>query len=436
MENITLVIAILALFIYGYALISRRITTTIITAPMIFVTFGLVISTFAVNVLDLSVNNEIISIVGEMTLVLVLFSDASRIKLGNLRHEHIIPTRLLVIGLPLTILLGALIAVWLVGILTFWEAAVLAAILAPTDAALGQAVVTNKRVPVRIRQALNVESGLNDGIALPFLLLFLTAADATQTIDSAAYWVRFAIMQLTLGPLIGIGIGYLGGQVLRFAVKRGWADGVFEKLGAVAIAYVAYAIADLIGGNGFIAAFVAGLVIGNTARDVCGRVHEFAEAEGQLLTLITFVVFGAVMVQPMVAEFRPIYLIYAVLSLTVIRMLPVAIALKSLNLKRNTQLFLGWFGPRGIASVIYALLLFEYSGIVNGDIIFSIVVVTVLLSIFAHGITAVPFANRYGGHMEEMLTSDDLILEAEPVPEMPLRFDQKRTQYGGSAGPS
>lgn len=429
MDYITIVIAILSLFIYGYSLISRRIATTIISAPMIFVTFGLLLSTFAVDVLDLSADNAIISLVSELTLVLVLFSDASRIKVGNLRNEHTIPTRLLVIGLPLTIIFGALIAVWLIGVLTFWEAAVLAAILAPTDAALGQAVVTNRSIPMRIRQALNIESGLNDGIALPFLLLFLTAADASQEVGTLAYWANFAILQLTLGPLIGIGVGYAGGQLLRFTSKRGWSDTIFEKLGGVAIAFIAYAVADLIGGNGFIAAFAAGITIGNTAREVSGRVHEFAEAEGQMLTLITFVIFGSVMVQPMLSDFQPLYLVYAILSLTAIRMIPVALALIRLRLTRRTKLFIGWFGPRGIASVIYALLLFEYSGIANNVVIFDVAVVTVLLSIFVHGITAVPGAKWYAKRIEERLdTSEDDLLETTPVPEMPLRFDQYRSQ--------
>lgn len=421
MEHETLALAALALFIFAFALISRRISTTIITAPIIFVMFGLLFSTFALDVLELSADNGIISLVAELTLVLVLFSDASRIKLANLRKEHTIPTRLLAIGLPLTIILGALVAVWLIGGLTFWEAAVLAAILAPTDAALGQAVVTNERVPVRIRQALNVESGLNDGIALPFLLLFLTAADASQDVGAVSYWARFALLQLTLGPLIGVAAGYLGGQLLRLASRRGWSDGVFEKLGAVAIAFVAYAAADLVGGNGFIAAFVAGITIGNTAHEVSGRIHEFAEAEGQLLTLITFVIFGSVMVPPMLSVFRPIYLVYAVLSLTVIRMLPVFISLLGLNLIPNTRLFIGWFGPRGIASVIYALLLFDFSDIANNTVIFGIAVLTVLLSVFAHGVTAAPAANKYGGRIEEMSASEAEMMEAQPVPEMPLR---------------
>jgi NhaP-type Na+/H+ or K+/H+ antiporter len=259
---------------------------------------------------------------------------------------------------------------------------------------------------------------------LPFLLLFLTLADVTEPVDSVAFWVRFTALQLILGPLVGIAAGYLGGKLIQTAVKRGWIDGVFEKLGGVAIAFIAYSIADLVGGNGFIAAFVAGLTIGNTARDVCGRVQEFAEAEGQLLTLITFVIFGAVMVAPMIGEFQPIFLVYAILSLTVIRIVPVFISLGGLRLKRNTKLFVGWFGPRGIASVIYALLLFKYDGIVNNEVIFGTAVVTILLSVFAHGITAAPFAERYGGTMERMSAAED-VMEVASVSEMPLRVSGK-----------
>ncbi len=428
MENATIIIAALALFIYGYGLISRRITTTIISAPMIYVTFGILASRYTADTLAVTVNNEAISLIAELTLVLVLFSDASRITLGSLRKEHTIPLRLLSVGLPLTIVLGALIGTWLIDAFNFWEAAVLAAILAPTDAALGQAVVTNKRVPARIRQALNIESGLNDGIALPFLLLFLTAADVTQNVDSAAIWVRFTLLQLTLGPLIGVAVGYFGGRLIRLARKRGWVSGVSEQLSAVAIAFIAYAVADLLGGNGFIAAFAAGLTLGNTAREIFQRIYENAEAEGQFLTLITFVIFGTVMVMPALANFRPIYLVYALLSLTMIRMIPVALSLLGSQLQRETTLFLGWFGPRGIASVIYALLLFDYSGIANDSIIFDVAVLTVLLSIFAHGMTAVPGAKWYGRRMEQISATDDSVLEVQPVTELPLRATHNQTQ--------
>ena len=289
MEPLTL--AVVALVILAAALVSGRIAGTPLTLPMLFVLCGIAVGPLGLGLIRIDVESPLVRLIAELTLVLVLFTDASRIDLGLLRRHHEIPVRMLTLGLPLTMLLGAAAALAIFADLQPWEAVVLAIILAPTDAALGQAVVSSPVVPVRIRQALNVESGLNDGLALPVLLLFLCVAGASEHGTSAADWVWLAARQLTLGPLAGVAVGFLGGRLLLKAQQRGWMQHAFLDLCAIGLSLLAFASAELLGGNGFIAAFCAGLVLGNTARGICACLYEFAEAEGQLLTLLTFLIF-------------------------------------------------------------------------------------------------------------------------------------------------
>ena len=404
--------------ILGFGLISGRIQRTILTPPIMFVSLGIVYG--LLNLIDLHIDEEIIRILAEITLVVVLFSDASRIQLSLLRQEYQIPLRLLSIGMPLTILLGAIMGVALFPDLGLWQACILATVLAPTDAALGQAVVSSPRVPVRIRQALNVESGLNDGIAVPVVLIFLSLASTTGETGDVNYWATFIGGQLILGPIVGIIIGYLGGQAIIWGERTGWMEGSFQRLAGIAIALLAFGVAEFIGGNGFIAAFVAGLTFGNTAKSICHYVYEFMEAEGQLLTLLTFLIFGSVMVLPELDHLNGMIILYGILSLTVIRMLPIALSLIGMKFQWDTLLFLGWFGPRGIASVIFGLLVLERHDVEGVEEIFIIVVVTVLMSVVAHGLTAVPAANAYGDKAESM--ADEDMPEMMPVPEMRVRL--------------
>ena len=286
---------VVALSILAFGLISGRIEKSVITAPMVFCSFGLLVGRWGLGVVPDDIETPLIDVLATVTLVLVLFTDASRIDLQLLRRKHDLPVRLLGIGLPLTVALGAIVAILLLPGITGWEVALLAAILAPTDAALGQAVVNSPRLPVRIRQALNVESGLNDGLVLPIVLVFLSLA-AGQYEKETAEWLRFAFLQVSLGPLAGIVVGLVGGKLVMWGQRTEWMNHSFQDLSSLGLSLLAYASAELIGGNGFIAAFCAGLTLGNTARSICSCLYEFAEAEGQLLTLLVFMVFGAIMV--------------------------------------------------------------------------------------------------------------------------------------------
>jgi NhaP-type Na+/H+ or K+/H+ antiporter len=400
-----------------YSMVSGRLGGTILTAPLIFIAFGFTLGSGGFNLAAVDVGHSAIHVIAEITLILVLFTDAARIDLNRVRRDHNLPVRMLTIGLPLTIAAGTFVAAWVFPAFSIWEAALLAALLAPTDAALGQAVIAAKVVPVRIRQAINIESGLNDGIALPAVLLLATLAGAAADTTQASEWIRFGLLQVTMGPLVGIAIGYVGARLLDAAIEHGWSSSAFQGIGILSLAVFTYVVAELIGGNGFIAAFVGGMVFGHSVRNSCTFLFEFMETEGQLLMLITFLIFGAALLPEAIAHLNPTVFLYAVLSLTVIRMIPIAISLIGTGLRSPSYLFLGWFGPRGLASILFVLLILEDSDVPHHDELLSVTVITVALSALLHGISAAPFARLYG----RMASSMGECEEIQPVKEMPLR---------------
>lgn len=400
-----------------YSLVSGRLQGTVVTAPLIFIGFGFAIGSGGFNVADVDVGHSAIHVIAELTLILVLFTDAARIDLNRVRRDHDLPTRMLVIGLPLAIVAGTMVATWLFPAFSFWEAALLAALLAPTDAALGQSVISDKAVPVRIRQAINIESGLNDGIALPVVLLLAALAGTAQGTTQASEWLQFGVLQLTIGPITGIAIAYVGARSLDAAIERGWSSPTFQGIGILSLAILTYVAAELIGGNGFIAAFVGGMVFGHSVRNSCTFLFEFMETEGQLLMLITFLIFGAALLPEAIEHLNPTILLYAVVSLTAIRMIPISISLMGSGLSLPSHLFLGWFGPRGLASILFVLLILEKSDVPHRDELLSVTVITVALSALLHGISAAPFARYYGRLAASMGECE----EGRPVTEMPLR---------------
>lgn len=395
-------LVILALVVLGYGLVSGRLSGTSVTAPMVFVTAGLVLGGGGLGWLTGTADTGAIRVLAEATLVLVLFSDAVRINLGTLRREYAFPLRLLAIGMPMGIFLGALTAWVLFPGFGIWEAALLAAVLVPTDAALGAAVVSDRRLPVRIRQTLNVESGLNDGIALPFVLLFVALAVTSTDSGSAQEWVWFTVRQIGFGALAGIVIGCVGGWLLKRMDTVGWVSPTYRRLSVLALAVASYAGAELMTGNGFIAAFVAGLGFGAVAREQCPYVHEFAEREGKLLTMLTFTMFGAVIIGPRIGDVDWQIVAYAVLSLVAVRPLAVVLAMIGSSARAETVLFLGWFGPRGLASILFALLVVEEGGTAESTTIMLVASVTVVLSVYAHGLTAAPWARGFGRRAERL----------------------------------
>jgi NhaP-type Na+/H+ or K+/H+ antiporter len=397
-------LAVLASVIFVFGLVSRRLEGTILTAPLVFVAAGLILGPAGFGLVEFKLDDHNVLLVGEIALAIVLFTDASRINLSALRQNEGLPLRLLGIGMPLTIALGTLVAALLLTDLSFWEAAIVGAVLAPTDAALGQAVVSNPRVPVRVRQALNVEAGLNDGLSVPFLALFLILAMEEEHL-SANLWIRFALEQVGLGILVGVGVGLAGGSLVRWASRRAWMTESFQRLALLALALIAWAFADQIGGNGFIAAFVGGLVVGPTVERVGEQLIRFTETEGKLLNLSVFFIFG-VLVLGAIQHLSWEVALYALLSLTVIRMLPVALSLYGTHLRGISVLFAGWFGPRGLASIVLGLIVVEEAPLLPGrDEIELVVALTVLLSVLLHGLTSAPLSAVYARRVQGMATN-------------------------------
>jgi len=384
-------LAVLAVVLVAYALVSRRLESSVISGPLVFVAAGVVAGPQLLGLSDADLTEHTGLVLAEVALAFLLFTDAAGVDLRRLRSEPL-PARLLGIGMPLTIALGMLVGAVLLNGLEFWEAAMVAAILAPTDAALGQAVVTSERVPVRIRESLNVEAGLNDGLSVPFLALF--AALAAEEADlSAQGWLGFAAEQIGYGALIGAAIGGIGGWLVVRASQRGLMTPAFKQLAVLALAVLAFMVADHAGGNGFIAAFVGGLAAGRAgvARE---RMLEFIEEEGQLLSLAVFFLFGVAaldLVEPAGWD----VVVYAALSLTLVRMLPVAVAVAGTGVPPAGVAFLGWFGPRGLASIVLALTIAEeYPDLPALDTVLAAVSVTVLASVVLHGMTATPLIRR------------------------------------------
>ncbi len=397
----TLDVAAIAGFLLIYGLVSRRVERSFLTGPMVFVAFGLVIGTEGFAVVDVPLDNTGVELLAEATLGLLLFSDAVRIDVMRLRREYALPLRMLALGLPLAIGFGTALAALLLDV-PLAVAALIGAILAPTDAALGQAVVTNEAIPVRVRQSLNVESGLNDGLALPAVTLFIALAASEEDFGSATSWVAFAAEQVGYGILVGAGVGCVGGWLIGWASGHDWMSGVYRQIAVLALAVLAFTLAVEVGGNGFIATFTAGLAVGLVARHACSHIEEFTEDIAQLLATISFVVFGAIIVGPALGELDWRVALYAVGSLVVVRPVAIGISMIGAGLKLPTVAFFGWFGPRGLASILFGLSAVEHAHDVDLGPVFVAMSWTVMLSIVAHGATATHGASRYGRWWSEM----------------------------------
>lgn len=380
--------------IFVFALFSRRLSESPITAQMFFSLIGIVLGfIFSLHIYQ-EFNRELFLLVAEVALVLVLFSDASSINFNTFRSNRL-TLRMLSIGLILTIITGIIVGAYLLTDMVLWEAAALAAVLAPTDAALGQIVVQNKSLPHQIRETLEIESGLNDGIAVPFLFLFLAVGLAEGAFRPINYFLVTTLEQIGFGVLIGVFVGLIGGWMVIQAKKRGWITKTYQRLALLALAILSWLIADQLGGSGFIAAFVGGLSTGYIFEDAGDILTDFASAEGMLLSLAVFFIMGA-LIAPLISFVTWQIILYAVLSLTLIRMLPVAISLIGTKISLDTVLFLGWFGPRGLASIVLALVALETIPEFPGkDTFILTVLITVLLSIILHGITALPLSKLY-----------------------------------------
>ncbi|WP_077042863.1 cation:proton antiporter [Rhodococcus sp. MTM3W5.2] len=401
-----------------FAALSRRLAGTPITAPIVFTAAGLLLGGKSAGLIDVHVTAETVKLLAEVTLALVLFSDAARVDLSALRTEISLPARLLGIGLPLTILAGFGAAVVVLGDLAWPEALLLAVILAPTDAALGQAVVTLQSLPLRVRQGLNVESGLNDGICVPLFLVVLAIAEAEAGAIGGGSAARLVTEQIGYGIAAGVGSGAVAAAVLAAARRRDTIDPLWAQIVPVTAAVLAYTVAVPLGGSGFIAAFVGGLTFGAIRRRSGGgeEGERLLDEAGDLFSAVTFIVFGAVLLGPALGHLSWAVLGYAVLSLTVVRMVPVALSLVGTHPRAPTVAFLGWFGPRGLATIVFVILILEEPGqLPHENLLVTTAVLTIGASVLAHGLSAAPLADRYAAWFRRHpRDEDDLAKRGSP----------------------
>jgi len=387
-------ILVITIVVLGYGYISAFLAKINISGPMVFTTVGLLLSSLVFGVVDSKPNSEFITITTEIALIIVLFSDASSLNLKQLQWE--LPVRLLFIGLPLTIVFATI-----VGILIFPQENILyilllALLLAPTDAALGKIVVSDKKIPLKIRSAINVESGLNDGIVFPILLGVIVAITHKQEDVGLIHLFLYVGKEIIIGAIVGAIIGYLNAKISLFLMSKKEVKAAYKNLLPLAIAILAYYAAEGFGGNGFIAAFFGGLFFGNFNERLKINVDNFAESESELLLLIVFMVFGFTFIPATIAFWNIKVLLYAILSLTFLRIVPVAVSLIGTKLDMASVLFIGWFGPRGIASVLYILIVVHQVVNIKGhEIIYSVATLTILMSIFLHGLSAEPLVKLY-----------------------------------------
>ncbi len=392
----------------AFCMLGQRLGSTILTAPMIFLALGAFISLGGLIPPDQA--RALLHPVAEIALVILLFLDAASTDMRALQMRRVWPTRMLLIGLPLTVIFGAVAGTILLPDWSLLAVVLLAAIMAPTDAALGQAVVSNEAVPIRPRRALVVESGLNDGLTLPLILL-LASLLASAMSQSNVSWLAFGLAQVVLGPVTGVIMGWIGGRVLIFAKDNALTSETYEGIGALALAGLSYLAATQIGGNGFISAFVSGLVFGAVVQGRCKFIYEFVESEGQLLSWSAFLLLGAALVPEAIMHLTwPVFALIMV-SLFIVRPLAIWVSLIATDASYLTRLFFGWFGPRGLATALFALLVIEMLPHDLGETILHIAVNTVWISAVLHGVTAAPAARWYG----QRVSTSGVCPETQPV---------------------
>ncbi len=389
-------VALLAIALLIYGAVAGGIERSWSSAPIVFMGVGVVLGPLMLDVLHLTVTVRDLQGLAELTLAMVLFADAAHADLGEIRRNWRVPGRLLLVGLPLTIVLGGVIALILFPNLALLEIALLTAILAPTDAALGAPVIANPRVPNTVRQSLNFESGLNDGICVPVVLILLGYATGVQVEHGTVAHVTLVVVEeIGIGALTGLGLTFAGARLLVFSHKRGWISPHWIDIPVLAKAAACFAAAQALGGSGFIACFVGGLLLSTYPKPKQDLLRG-AETAGQILSMLTWVTFGWGVVPMILRNWNATIVLYALLSLTVIRMAPVYLSLRGTGIDPLSRLFIGWFGPRGLASVVFAIIVL-HEKLPGNETMMVVIGTTVMLSVLLHGMSATPLSAWIGG---------------------------------------
>jgi NhaP-type Na+/H+ or K+/H+ antiporter len=385
-------LAILAAFVLCYSLVAGRIERSIISGPMVFVVVGFVLGPSVLGWLGKDMDGMGIRIFADITLAIVLFCDASNSNLSVLKSHINLPTRMLLYGLPGAIILGFTVGYLLFPDLSLFEIAALATMLAATDAALGKAVVSSPIVPAKLREGLNIESGLNDGICVPILFVFLAlAAGSVAEGEVSELAVHFLVEELGIGLVVGLSVSYIGAHLIKWSYQKGWITEVWSQNIVLSLALASFAFAQELGGSGYIAAFSGGLLFGHLCQEHKHKLLLPTEGIGEIMALLTWLLFGALVIGKAFHEFTWTMLIYALLSLTIVRMLPIFLVLGKQGGNVPSKLFLGWFGPRGLASIVFVIIMLD-RGLPGGEFIAMTVICTVFISLILHGMSAQPLA--------------------------------------------
>lgn len=385
-------LAIMALLVFFYSIIAGRVERSILSGPIVYVVVGFILGPMVLGWFTGGATRTSFRVLADLSLALILFIDAANADLGTLRRQFRIPSRMLLIGLPGAIALGFGLALLMFNQLTFYEAAILGTMLAATDAALGKAVITNKSVPARVREGLNVESGLNDGLCVPVLFVFIALATG---IDDHGGNVGLALglvaQELGIGLVVGLGLTSIAVWLLRFCLNKGWVTEVWMQVTVAGLAIACFALAQSLHGSGYIAAFTGGLLFGFLGKESTHKLVLAAEGTGETLAMMTWLVFGIAVIGQHFDLFTWQVVVYSLLSLTVIRVLPIFLSLAGTGESVSSRLFLGWFGPRGLASIVFAIIVLN-TELPGASLISVVVVCTVFFSLVAHGISANPLA--------------------------------------------
>jgi len=389
-------LAIFALLIFLYSIFAARIEKMLVNGPLLFVLVGIIAGPLVLNLVDLTISGSEFENLANLALALVLFTGASKVNLEVLKSAITIPSRLLMIGLPLTIVFGLMAGFYVFNGFYWVELAILATVLAPTDAALGEAVVTNQAVPPKVREALNVESGLNDGISVPIFLLLLALFKAGSSVHdmSLPFALGLFAKEIGIGLLAGIAVMFIGAKLLIYSETRKWIGEGWKPTIVIALAFSCFSLADIFGGSGFIACFTGGFIYGVVNKKYKSNLQKHAEGLGNALTFVIWFLFGLIAVSTYFSQFTWQIFLYAVLSLTIVRMIPVIISLIKTGISLKEKLFIGWFGPRGLASIVFAIMLLDIQ-LPHEETIITTILCTVFLSVVLHGITANPLISLF-----------------------------------------
>ncbi|MEU6062236.1 cation:proton antiporter [Streptomyces sp. NPDC047097] len=388
---------VIAGILFSWALLSHRLARWSITAPIALMAAGIALTHGDHPPLTFEFDNAAFEHAVEVVLALLLFVDATEVPGAVIRRERDLTARLLAVALPLT-----LCAAFLAGLACFpgqpaWLLAALATVVVPLDLAPTTAVVRDRRIPARLREVLNVEGGLNDGVVSPVFLLCVAIGVESHSGGSTDYAEALleAVTAAGWALAAGAATGLTAGWTLRRSWERGWTQASATRLAVLAVPVAAYTLSVALGGNGFVASFVAGVCFAPTLVRIGHSAVEMADDVVTLLTLALWFVFGQIVNDEFWDGFEAPVLLFALLAVTLVRIGPVLLALIGTPLTLGDRLFLGWMGPRGVTSIVFGLLAVVELPDERGGFIAQVMVMTVMLSIVLHGLSAEPLGRRY-----------------------------------------